>query len=159
MSKATLAGTGLAVAAASTTGSIASPGRTPGWYARIRKPRYQPPSVAFPLAWTALYTDIAVTSAVTIDRFRATGREDKARSYIAALGVNLLLNAGWSWLFFRYHKLGASALGAAALTASSADLSRRAAEADPRAGAALAPYPLWCGFATVLSTAIWRLNR
>jgi tryptophan-rich sensory protein len=159
MSRATLAGTGLAVAAAATTGSIASPGRTPGWYAGIRKPSYQPPSVAFPLAWTALYTDIAVTSAVTIDRFRATGREDKARSYIAALAINLLLNASWSWLFFRYHKLGASALGAAALTASSADLARRAAEADPRGGAALAPYPLWCGFATVLSTDIWRLNR
>lgn len=159
MSKATLAGTGLAVAAAATTGSIASPGRMPGWYARIRKPRYQPPSVAFPVAWTTLYTDIAATSAVAIDRFRATGREDKARSYIVALGINLLLNASWSWLFFRYHKLGASALGAAALTASSADLARRAAEADPRAGAALAPYPLWCGFATVLSTDIWRLNR
>jgi tryptophan-rich sensory protein len=159
MSKAILAGTGLAVAAAATTGSIASPGRTPGWYALIRKPRYQPPSVAFPVAWTTLYTDIAVTSAVAIDRFRATGREEKARSYIVALGINLLLNASWSWLFFRYHKLGASALGAAALTASSADLARRATEADPRAGAALAPYPLWCGFATVLSTDIWRLNR
>ncbi|ETB43373.1 hypothetical protein O975_04240, partial [Mycobacterium avium subsp. paratuberculosis 11-1786] len=24
---------------------------------------------------------------------------------------------------------------------------------------ALSPYPLWCGFATVLSTHIWRLNR
>ena len=125
----------------------------------LRKPRYQPPSAAFPVVWTTLYGDIAVTSAVAIDRFRATGRHDKARRYIVALSVNLLLNAGWSWLFFRYHKLGASALGAAALTASSADLARRAAQADPRAGAALSPYPLWCAFATVLSTHIWRLNR
>jgi translocator protein len=50
-------------------------------------------------------------------------------------------------------------LGAAALTLSSADLARRAAAADPRAGAALSPYPLWCAFATVLSAHIWRLNR
>ncbi|OBK27854.1 TspO protein [Mycobacterium asiaticum] len=161
MNKSTLAGTGLAVAAAAGTGSVASPGsgNTPTWFARIRKPRYQPPSVAFPLVWTTLYTDIAVSSATVVDRFRATGREDKARSYIRALGANLVLNAGWSWLFFRYHKLGASALGAAALAVSSADLVRRAAEADPRAGAALSPYPLWCGFAAVLSTDIWRLNR
>jgi tryptophan-rich sensory protein len=27
------------------------------------------------------------------------------------------------------------------------------------AGVALAPYPAWCGFATVLSTAIWARNR
>ena len=159
MNKSTLAGTGLAVAAAAVVGGIASPGRTPLWYARIRKPRYQPPSVVFPVAWTTLYTDIATTSAVVIDEFRANGRDDKARGYLTALGVNLVLNGGWSWLFFRYHKLGAAALGAAALTASSADLARRAAEADPRAGAALTPYPLWCAFATVLSTHIWRLNR
>ncbi|MGO9154714.1 TspO/MBR family protein [Mycobacterium sp.] len=159
MNKSTLAGTALAVAAAASSGSIASPGRTPGWYDRLRKPSYQPPKVAFPVAWTSLYTDIAATSAVAIDRFRATGREDKARRYIAALGVNLFLNAGWSWLFFRYHKLGASALGAAVLAASSADLARRAADADPRAGFALSPYPLWCGFATVLATHVWRLNR
>ena len=103
--------------------------------------------------------DIATTSAEAIDLFRAAEQHDKARGYIGALGVNLVLNAGWSWLFFRYHKLGASALGAAALTASSADLARRAADADPRAGAALTPYPLWCAFATVLSTHIWHLNR
>lgn len=159
MNKKTLAATSLAVAAAAVSGSIASPGRTPEWYARLRKPSYQPPGVAFPVAWTTLYTDIAVTSAATIDHFRATGQPDKARTFAAALGVNLILNASWSWLFFGHHKLGASALGAAALTASSADLARRAAEANPQAGKALSPYPLWCGFATVLSTHIWLLNR
>jgi len=70
-----------------------------------------------------------------------------------------LLNAGWSWLFFRHHRLGASALGAAVLTASSADLAQRATRADRRAGTALSLYPLWCAFATVLATHVWRLNR
>jgi tryptophan-rich sensory protein len=153
------AATTLAVAVAAGTGSIASPARVSAWYARLRKPPYQPPGAAFPLVWTALYADIAATSAVTIERLRAAGHHDKARRYAAALGVNLALNAGWSWLFFRYHRLGAAALGAAALTASSADLARRAAEADRRAGAALSPYPLWCAFATVLATDIWRRNR
>jgi translocator protein len=153
-----LAATTGAVAAAAATGSIAGPKRVPVWYWRLRKPPYQPPGAAFPVVWTALYADIAGTSAVAIDRFRSAGQDDEARRYSAALGVNLLLNAGWSWLFFRYHKLGASALGAAALTASSADLARRAAQADPRAGLALSPYPLWGAFATVLATHIWRLN-
>ncbi len=159
MKPSTLAATTVAVAVAAGAGSVASPLRVPTWYARLRKPPYQPPGAAFPLVWTTLYADIAASSAVAIDRFRAEGRHDEARGYAAALGVNLLLNAGWSWLFFRYHKLGASALGAAALTASSADLARRAARADRRAGAALSPYPLWCAFATVLATHVWRLNR
>ena len=105
------------------------------------------------------YADIAATSAEAIDRLRTAGRHQEARRYAAALGVNLMLNAGWSWLFFRHHRLGASALGAAVLTASSADLAQRAARADRRAGTALSPYPLWCAFATVLATHVWRLNR
>jgi translocator protein len=159
VNRSTLAATSLSVAVAAGTGSIASPGRTAAWYSRIRKPAYQPPGAVFPVVWTTLYGDIAATSAVAIDRLRAAGRHDDARRYAAALGVNLALNAGWSWLFFRYHKLGASVLGAAALTASSADLARRTAQVDPKAATAQSLYPLWCAFATVLSADIWRLNR
>ncbi len=159
MKPSTLAATAAAVAAAAGAGSIASPMRVPVWYSRLRKPPYQPPGAVFPVVWTTLYGDIAATCAVAIDRFRTAGHHDKARRYVAALSVNLLLNAGWSWLFFRYHKLGASALGAAVLAASSADLVRRTAQADPRAGSALSPYALWCAFATVLATEVWRLNR
>jgi|KBSMisStaDraftv2_1062788.scaffolds.fasta_scaffold616115_1 hypothetical protein len=79
--------------------------------------------------------------------------------YTAALALNLLLNAGWSWLFFNRRKLGASAVAAAALTASSADLKRRAVEVRLNRGAPLVPYPLWCAFATLLSARIWMLNR
>jgi tryptophan-rich sensory protein len=157
VNKPTLALTTLAVATAAGVGSAASgPQR---WYTRLRKPSYVPPNAVFPVAWTALYSDIAATSAVAIDRLRAAGRHDAARNYVVVLGVNLILNAGWSWLFFRYRKLGASAIGAAVLAASGADLARRAAAADARAGAALLPYPLWTAFATAMSGHIWVLNR
>lgn len=159
VNKVTLAGTTLAVAAAAGVGSVASRTSVSSWYSRLRKPPYVPPNAVFPVAWTSLYTDIAATSAAAIDRLRAAGRHDEARDYVVALGVNLILNAGWSWLFFKYHKLGASTVGAAVLAASSADLARRAALADPRAGAALLPYPLWSAFATAMSSHIWVLNR
>jgi translocator protein len=159
MSKATLAATSLAVGATAGTGSMASRGGIGTWYTRLRKPAYVPPNAVFPIAWTTLYGDIAVTSAVAIDRLRATGQSGKARKLVAALAANLVVNAGWSWLFFRYHKLGASAIGAAVLTASSADVTRRVGEADAKAGLVLVLYPLWCSFATAMSTHIWRLNR
>lgn len=159
MSNKTLAATSLAVTAAAGAGSWASRTRVPAWYTRLRKPGYVPPNGVFPVAWTSLYADIAVTSAAAIDRLRAAGRHDEARNYVIALGINLIVNAGWSWLFFSYHKLGASAVGAAVLAVSSADLTRRTAVADPRAGAALLPYPIWCAFATAMSGHIWRLNR
>lgn len=159
MSKQTLAATSVAVAAAAGIGSVASKPRITRWYRTLRKPPYVPPNGVFPIAWTTLYADIAVTSATAIDRLRAAGRHDEARNYVVALGANLILNAGWSWLFFRYQKLGASALGAVVLAASSADLARRTAAADARAGVALTPYPLWCAFATLMSAHIWVLNR
>jgi translocator protein len=159
MNKVTLAATTLAVTAAAGVGSVASRSSVDSWYPRLRRPGYVPPNAVFPVAWTSLYIDIAATSAAAIDRLRATGRHRVARNYIVALGVNLILNAGWSCLFFKYHKLGASTVGAAVLAASSADLARRAALADPRAGAALLPYPLWSAFATAMSSHIWVLNR
>ena len=159
MSKVTLAATTLAVAAAAGVGSVASGAGRSSWYSRLSKPSYVPPNAVFPVAWTSLYTDIAATSAAAIDRLRAAGRHEDARNYVVALGLNLILNAGWGWLFFKYHKLGASTVGAAVLAASSADLTRRTALAHPRAGAALLPYPLWAAFATAMSSHIWVLNR
>ena len=136
-----LLGTGLATAAAAVVGSVASKKGVEGWYTTIRKPGYVPPNVVFPIAWTTLYVDIAATSAAVIERFRADGDDGKARAYMAALGANLVLNAGWSWVFFGQRRLGPAVVAATALAASSADLARRAGDADLKYGAALAPYP------------------
>jgi len=65
-------------------------------------------------------TDVAVVSASTVDQLRDQGDARAARTYLAALGLNLVLNSGWSWSFFNRRQLGASAAAAAALTASSA---------------------------------------
>jgi tryptophan-rich sensory protein len=102
---------------------------------------------------------IAAVSASVLDHFEDQHRPDKARAYTAALAINLLLNGSWTWLFFNRHRLGASAVAAAALTASSADLTRRGLEARSTRAAPLTLYPLWCAFATLLSTRIWWLNR
>jgi translocator protein len=153
-----LTATAIAVAGAAGAGSLAGKSQIPAWYTRLRKPGYVPPGAVFSVALTSLYTDIAITSAAAIGQLRAARHHTEVRNYAVALGVNLALNAGWSWLFFRYHKLDAAAAGAALLAVSSADLTRRTAVADPRAALALLPYPIWCAFATVMAGHIWRLN-
>jgi tryptophan-rich sensory protein len=155
----TLAATAGATIVTSVAGGLATAAKDSAWYEQLRKPRYQPPPQVFPLVWPALYADIATVSASTIDDLRDTDQHAKARAYIAALSVNLVLNGSWSWLFFNRRRLATSAAVAAALTASSADLSRRAVAARPAVGAPLVLYPMWCAFATVLSTHIWLLNR
>ncbi len=155
----TLAKSAAAVLVTGAVGSLASRPSENGWYARLRKPSFQPPPQVFPIVWPLLYADIAAVSAATVDELEDQRRSDKASAYRKALALNLVLNGSWSWLFFNRGLLGTSAIAAAALTVSSADLTRRAVEVRPGRGAPLALYPLWCAFATVLSTRIWMLNR
>ncbi|WP_046300741.1 TspO/MBR family protein [Mycobacterium sp. UM_Kg27] len=156
----TLLGTGAAVTAASVTRSIATaPAVQSDWYAELAKPAYQPPRQAFPIVWPPLYADIAAVSAATIDELNDRGKVAQRRSYVAALVLNLVLNAGWSWLFFNRRRLGPATAVSAALAASSADLARRAVAVRGVRAVPLVLYPLWVTFATVLSGHIAVLNR
>jgi len=155
----TIAGTALASAATAVIGGLASRPAQSTWYEKLKKPPYQPPRQAFPIVWPVLYADIAVTSAATLDELEERGQQQQRRAYVVALATNLVLNGGWSWLFFNRRWLGTSAVAAAALTASSIDLTRRSVAVQGAKAAPLAAYPAWCAFATALSTHIWALNR
>lgn len=152
-----LASTGLAAAAGATAGAAAT---TPdaGWYVAADKPSWQPSPVAFPLVWTPLYADIALVTAAALTTLEGEGRNDEVAELRRALVVNLVLNAGWSVLFWRVRKPWLSTVWCGALAVHSAGLARRVGAIDPSLGAALAPYPAWCGFATVLNAAIARRN-
>lgn len=131
-------------------------------YRSLKLPNWQPPAIAFPIVWIALYADIAaINSLVLADHIEEDTAKSKAaaRKHAAALGANLALNAGWSGVFFRSKRKRLAAAWAGALAASSADLVRRAWKSAPERGALLAPYAAWTGFATVLSAEIARLNR
>lgn len=151
----TLLGTAAAATTAAAAGALATQPDSL-WYRTLHKPDWQPPSQVFPAVWTPLYADIAVTSARTLDRLGAAPQERAA--YRRALVLNLALNGAWSWLFWRSRRPWWAAVECAVLTVSSADLVRRTARVHRGAGAALAPYALWCGFATVLSATIARKN-
>lgn len=73
--------------------------------------------------------------------------------------MNLALNQGWSWTFFKARKLGLATVVAALLAGSSIDLANRAGKVDGGKRLELTPYALWCSFATLLTGAIWRRNK
>lgn len=149
--------TGTAVASAATIGTILTDPDN-RWYRKLKKPSWQPPKAAFPIAWTALYVDIAVVSASVISAEEAK-KENSSSPFQVALATNLVLNAGWSGLFFRSKQPWLAAVGAAVLAGSSIDLTRRAWQSSPARGLALSPYAAWTSFATALSTSIAWMNR
>ncbi|MFT4216323.1 MAG: TspO/MBR family protein [Micropruina sp.] len=152
-----LAVMGAGVAACATVGSLLTDASS-SWYERLKKPSWQPPSAAFPIVWTSLYAIVAVSAATAVTRLEAQGRDAEASSFRRALAANLVLNAGWSGLFFRAHNLSVATAGAVALAASSAKLARRASSVSSGAALGLGAYTVWCAFATVLSAKLAALN-
>ena len=153
----TLLSTGVAVASAAVTGGLATdPDST--YYRSLKTPSWQPAPPAYGLVWTPLYADLALTTAQAADSLERQGQPEQRAALIRALAANLALNASWNWLFFKAHRPWIAAIECATLTASAADLVRRVAIADRRAGWALVPYPVWCAFATALTVAIARRN-
>ena len=141
-----------AVGAAVLGGVSTDPGSP--WFRGLRLPSFYPPPQTFGIVWTGLYTGVAWAGGEVLAR--GDGRQ--RREFGRAFGVNMALNAAWSPIFFRAHRPWLATAEAAALTASTVDLARRAAEVHRPAGVALAPYAAWTAFATVLSGAIARLN-
>lgn len=139
------------------SGSLATDPKS-DWYQTLDLPDWQPPGWLFPVVWTGLFTDIAVTSAKVLAELDAESGREYADAYRRALVVNLALNQAWSWVFFKGHKLGAATVVAALLAGSSVDLARRAGRSGGGKALALAPYAAWCSFATVLTETIRRRN-
>lgn len=140
--------------AAATIGSAATLPSIPTWYAGLTKPDFNPPNWVFGPVWTLLYALMAVAL------WRVLGRSEggERRRAAAIYGVQLVLNAAWSVVFFGLH----SPLGglvvivalAGAIIATIAAFSR----IDRLAAGLLVPYLLWVGFASLLNLAILILN-
>lgn len=154
----TLARVGAGVVVTAVAGSLLTEPNS-AWYRGLRKPAWQPPAIAFPVVWTGLYALITVAATATSADLEERGRDAEAADFRRALALNLVLNAGWSGLFFRARNLPLATAGAAVLAGSSVDLARRGASTGPGKGAALGAYAAWCMFATALSAAVARRNR
>ena len=132
-------------------GSRFSPGRG---YDPVEKSSLNPPGRVFPVVWNALYLMMGI--ALFLFVLRATGR---ARTIgLAWFGVQLVLNAAWSWLFFGLARPDLALLEIAVLWLAILGTLVAFWRQRPAAGALLVPYLAWVSFASYLNFEIWRLN-
>ena len=78
---------------------------------------------------------------------------------LGLFALQLVLNFGWSWIFFTNHDLGGALLEIVALLFAIAATIAVFARVRRSAAALLVPYLAWTAFATVLTAKIWQLNR
>lgn len=140
--------------AAAAVGSVGTARSVSSWYACLEKPWWTPPGWVFGPVWTALYVLMSVAAWLTWRHGEGAAR----RRALAWWGLQLALNAAWSWLFFG---LRAPALGVAgilllwmAIMGATGAMGR----AHPPASRLMAPYVLWVTFAAALNVALWYLN-
>lgn len=141
---------GLVVGAAS-FGAFFEPG---DWYAGLTKPSWTPPNWLFSPVWTFLYVLIAIAGWLV---WRCTVSAQRNRA-LALWGVQLALNASWSWVMFGLHQIGAAVVIIIALWLTILAFAVTAWRISETASALFVPYLGWVSYATALNIAVWWLN-
>jgi len=136
-------------------GAIFSVSAIPNWYAALNKPALNPPSWVFGPVWTTLYALMGI--AVFLIWKKGFDRPDVKKA-IKVFGLQVVLNALWSIVFFGLHSPGWAFVNIAAMWLAviwTMELFRRISKP---AMWLLAPYILWISFAAYLNFSIWILN-
>ncbi|XBQ16972.1 MAG: TspO/MBR family protein [Oceanicaulis sp.] len=134
---------------ASLTGGVFRPGE---WYKQLDKPSWTPPDFLFPIAWGLLYVLMAYAAWRVWD-IAGIGPA------LVIWGVQLVLNAGWSAVFFGLKKPGLALAELVALWIAVALNIWAFAQIDTLAAWLLTAYIAWVSFAGVLNAEIVRRAR
>jgi tryptophan-rich sensory protein len=127
---------------------------SPGWYAGLARPSWQPPDVVFGLIWPYNFVALAVVGVLVAQR----GSPGTVGAWLAVAGASVVCALAWAYLFYVPHRMEAAAiaLGAAALLTWVLVVLTWSAT---RGGAvALLPYAVWVSLATSLAVGYARLN-
>jgi tryptophan-rich sensory protein len=136
-------------------GSLVTMPAIPTWYAFLKKPPLNPPNWIFAPVWTTLYIMMGV-AVWLITLLKKSFRRNKA---LVFFGIQLILNFGWSYIFFGKQLLLFAFLEVILLWLVILITLIKFYRLKPAAGLLLIPYILWVSFATYLTGAVWYLNK
>lgn len=143
-----LAGFGAATALVSWAGSLVTRSATDStWFEQLDKPSFYPPSETFGIVWTILYVFIAVAGWLA---WRSGG----GMRTTVPWAIQLVLNLGWSFVFFGARSPGWAVVEIVVLLAAAIWTTIVFARYSRAAMVLFLPYIAWVGFAAVLTAAI-----
>lgn len=138
---------------AATVGSAASIQAGP-FYATLTKPSWAPPGWVFGPVWSLLYVMIGVAGGMAL-----TARGANPWLLAPMFILQLALNAGWSWMFFKWESGLGSMIVIVALWLAILGMLVWFWRVSALSGVLLLPYLGWVTFAAVLNGTLWSLNR
>jgi len=127
----------------------------PDWYATLNRPSFNPPNWIFGPVWTTLYLLMGISLFLI-------WQQDISKERNLAIWVfllQLLLNFGWSFIFFYFNWIGIALVEIILLWISIVYMLVLSYKIKPLAAYMNLPYLLWVTFATVLNASYYILNR
>jgi tryptophan-rich sensory protein len=137
-------------------GTIFTISAIPTWYAHLNKPPFSPPNWIFAPVWTTLYILMGIAIYLI---WKKGFKTKKVRDAVCLFGVQLVLNAIWSPIFFGMHNLLLALVVIVVMWIYIVKTIRAFAKVDKTASLLLYPYILWVSFATILNASVWLLNK
>lgn len=134
------------------------------WYLTLEKPPFNPPAWVFGPAWTSLYILMGLAFFLVWDMGASEPEGHRGRGLsgvrgaLALFGLQLCLNALWSFLFFWAQAPGWAFAEIILLWVAIAVTMVLFFRQRRWAGWLMTPYLAWVTFAAVLNFSIWTLN-
>jgi benzodiazapine receptor len=126
----------------------------PDWYASLNQPSFNPPNWIFGPVWTLLY----ILMGVSLYLVWSTAPGIQRDIAMAVFLFQLLLNFGWSFLFFYYQRIGLALAEIILMWISILVMLILFYRVKPIAAWINVPYILWVSFATILNGFYYKLN-
>lgn len=126
----------------------------PEWYATLNRPSFNPPNWIFGPVWTMLYILMGI-SLFLIWKLEISKERNLA---ILVFMLQLLLNFGWSFIFFYFNMIGLALIEIILLWIFIVIMLALFYKIKPIAAYINIPYLLWVSFATVLNGSYYILN-
>jgi benzodiazapine receptor len=123
------------------------------WYPSLEKPSWTPSGATIGAVWTILYTFMGIAAWI-VWRSGSGGRQRPLGIY----ALQLVLNAGWSALFFGLRSPGLALLEIGILWLAILATAVTFWKVSKLAGVLMTPCLLWVTFAGVLNALIWKMN-
>jgi tryptophan-rich sensory protein len=127
----------------------------PAWYAKLKKPSFNPPNWIFGPVWTVLYTLMGV---VLYRLWQLEPGTDGRFLALFLFFLQLALNALWTPIFFGLRALWPALIEVLLMLAAIIVVTLQLTRVDMVSAWLMAPYIVWVSFATRLNYAYAKLN-
>jgi translocator protein len=144
---------GLPLAAGAIAGMFTAKA-VPEWYATLNQPSFNPPNWIFGPVWTVLY----ILMGISLYMIWQTAPGQQRNLAMGVFLIQLLLNFGWSFLFFYFNRIGLALAEIIVMWCAILIMMVLFYRIKPLAAWINLPYLLWVTFATVLNLSYFKLN-